>query len=174
MTSAIGIEAKCRSPRYASLCRKLHPPDFEWVAGCDLGLASLGRPLKSRIVSSSRLGFLGLGHTGGDSIEGPVGRQGCALLPAYDVTGVVAGHKDAALRLDPELVARRGAGFEVADPGSQVVGNVSPADVDGVLQLLRAAGMQEFNGLSRGLPVLPAGRAACRILSRFLFRIHPG
>src|SRR5580692_6954908 len=71
------------------------------------------------------------------------------------MAGVVPGHKEAALWMGPYVVSH-GRGVVVghsevdAHPGSQIVRDVSPADVDGVLQLLRTAGMQEFDRVAGG------------------------
>src|SRR5271155_3122681 len=44
---------------------------------------------------------LSLGDARPDQIHGAVRRKGCALLPTDDMAGMVPGHVDAALRLNP-------------------------------------------------------------------------
>ncbi len=48
---------------------------------------------------------LSLGYAGGNHVHCAMGRKRCTLLPTDDMAGVVPGHEDAALRLDPYLVA---------------------------------------------------------------------
>ena len=88
------------------------------------------------------ISFLSLCHAGRDQVERAVRGKGRTFLPTDDVAGMIAGQVDPTLGLGPYLITRGRAGVGAADPGTEVVRNVSPADVDGVLQLLRAAGMQ--------------------------------
>ena len=79
-------------------------------------------------------GPLTLGDAGCDHVQGAVSGKCRAFLPTDDMAGVVAGKVDAPLGLDPNLVAWRGTHVGITDPGPKVVGDVSPADIDGVLQ----------------------------------------
>ena len=110
---------------------------------------------------SLALGPLTLGDAGCDHVQGAVSGKCRTFLPTDDMAGVVAGKVDATLGLDPNLVAWRGTHVGITDPGPKVVGDVSPADVNGVLQFVERPGCsssidwREAASLASGLGKLP-------------------
>src|SRR5580693_3911801 len=84
-------------------------------------------------------------------IDDAIGRERRAFLPADQVAGVIAGEVDAAIG-DEQRFGRDIAGAaKAADPGAEIVGNFSPADVHRPGEVFAVAGVQQFDGLAGGV-----------------------
>jgi len=81
-------------------------------------------------------------------VDGADSGERGALLPTDDVAGVVAGEVYAAVRLGHGGVVLGILAPEAADPRTQVEGDVAPAYIDRVAQLVAAAGKEFFDGLA--------------------------
>src|SRR5271170_4878790 len=70
-----------------------------------------------------------------DLVDGAVGRERGAFLPTDKVAGVVTSEVDTAVGFE-ETLNRRSPAAEAADPGTQVVRDHAPVDVDGFGEIL--------------------------------------
>src|SRR5271163_2664374 len=96
-------------------------------------------------------------------VDGTVGGERGALLPADEMAGMVSGEVDAAVGFNEPGDRQTVAAAEAADPGAQIVRNHAPIDVDGFGELLAVAGVQQLDCLARGVQLgLDVGQLADR------------
>lgn len=83
-----------------------------------------------------------------DALDGVMGREGSALLPADEVREVVSGEVGLALRLFKLDVGRLAAGEKIVGEAAERVRDFCPVDVDGLGQQVGATGVEEFDCLA--------------------------